>query len=444
MEQQMSLFEEGGMKDDGLKKDPVSGNDIPPGSLAKEVRDDIPAQLSDGEYVVPADVVQYFGVKFFEDLRMEAKRGLAEMDATGRIGGEPVSMTMIAIGEAEKEKKKKALGGPVYANEGVLAEQKLIEGANPSFNPADYAVLGFTPVSPVAQTGQTSQKGITKTVTYYHGETGESRVVTFVDGIVTPPEDQQYTQPPWSTNKPAPTTVQKERDDKKDKSPAGWGTDPDQWDFTGWGAEDWNNEVDSLLNPKGFLNETVGQMGFFKASGVANAYAAIELARAKGIDTSEMEKKVQLAYDDLGVSGKGMVTGLKKLMGEPGEYAQTVSYYNKSYRNLPSGKPTPTKGPIDSDSGEEEILIQETPSRQREKNREKTKTIVESRLEADKFIGKDYLKPDAIDKKVKQRDEQKEKIDEGLGKGVKRAKGGLLSKPKRNPKKPRGKGLGSN
>ena len=99
----MNLFEEGGMKDDGLKKDPVSGNDIPPGSLAKEVRDDIPAQLSDGEYVVPADVVQYFGVKFFEDLRMEAKSGLQQMDETGRIGGEPISMTMIALGEAEKE-----------------------------------------------------------------------------------------------------------------------------------------------------------------------------------------------------------------------------------------------------------------------------------------------------------------------------------------------------
>ena len=62
------------MKDDGLDRDPVSGNEIPPGSLAKEVRDDIPAQLSEGEYVVPADVVQYYGVKFFEDLRMEAKR----------------------------------------------------------------------------------------------------------------------------------------------------------------------------------------------------------------------------------------------------------------------------------------------------------------------------------------------------------------------------------
>ena len=53
------LYQEGGMQDDGMDRDPVSGNEIPPGSLAKEVRDDIPAQLSEGEYVVPADVVQY-------------------------------------------------------------------------------------------------------------------------------------------------------------------------------------------------------------------------------------------------------------------------------------------------------------------------------------------------------------------------------------------------
>jgi hypothetical protein len=70
--------------------DPVSGNDVPPGSLPEEVRDDIPAQLSEGEYVVPADVVRYYGVKFFEDLRMQAKMGFAEMDAQGRIGGEPL------------------------------------------------------------------------------------------------------------------------------------------------------------------------------------------------------------------------------------------------------------------------------------------------------------------------------------------------------------------
>jgi hypothetical protein len=91
MNQQMSFaFEDGGLRDDGMMRDPVSGNEVPSGSMANEVRDDIPAQLSEGEYVVPADVVRYYGVKFFEDLRNEAKMGLQEMEANGRIGGEPV------------------------------------------------------------------------------------------------------------------------------------------------------------------------------------------------------------------------------------------------------------------------------------------------------------------------------------------------------------------
>lgn len=76
--------------------DPVSGNEVPVGSLPEEVRDDIPAQLSEGEYVVPADVVRYYGVKFFEDLRRDAKNGFDEMDSEGRIGGEPpMGMEMI-------------------------------------------------------------------------------------------------------------------------------------------------------------------------------------------------------------------------------------------------------------------------------------------------------------------------------------------------------------
>jgi len=87
---EMAFMQQGGLKDDGMKQDPVSGNPIPNGSMAKEVRDDIPAQLSEGEYVVPADVVRYLGVKHFEDLRNKAKEGLQSMEANGRIGGEPV------------------------------------------------------------------------------------------------------------------------------------------------------------------------------------------------------------------------------------------------------------------------------------------------------------------------------------------------------------------
>jgi len=88
--QMAALFEEGGIADDGMRVDPVSGNEIPPGSMASEVRDDVPAQLSEGEYVVPADVLRFYGVKFFEDLRSQAKQGMMKMEVDGRIGGEPV------------------------------------------------------------------------------------------------------------------------------------------------------------------------------------------------------------------------------------------------------------------------------------------------------------------------------------------------------------------
>jgi hypothetical protein len=69
--------------------DPVSGNEIPPGSTAKEVRDDIPTMLSEGEYVVPADVLKFYGLRFFEDLRDNAKVEMAELEEEGRIGGQP-------------------------------------------------------------------------------------------------------------------------------------------------------------------------------------------------------------------------------------------------------------------------------------------------------------------------------------------------------------------
>jgi len=65
--------------------DPVSGNDIPPGSSPENVRDDIPAVISSGEYVVPADVVRYHGLKTFMQLRDEAKMGLMAMHMDGQI-----------------------------------------------------------------------------------------------------------------------------------------------------------------------------------------------------------------------------------------------------------------------------------------------------------------------------------------------------------------------
>jgi hypothetical protein len=80
------LFAEGGMNDEGGTVDPVSGNDVPPGSLKNEVRDDIPAKLSEGEFVIPADVVRYIGLERLMKLRDEAKQGLARMLEIGQMG----------------------------------------------------------------------------------------------------------------------------------------------------------------------------------------------------------------------------------------------------------------------------------------------------------------------------------------------------------------------
>lgn len=78
-------FNCGGMMDAVVGYDEESGNPIPPGSSEINVRDDIPAVLSDGEYVVPADVVRYHGLKTFMALRDEAKMGLMAMYAEGQI-----------------------------------------------------------------------------------------------------------------------------------------------------------------------------------------------------------------------------------------------------------------------------------------------------------------------------------------------------------------------
>tara|TARA_E500000318_G_C3552126_1_gene209349 strand:- start:141 stop:1835 length:1695 start_codon:yes stop_codon:yes gene_type:complete len=86
LSKQMEMFEDGGLKDEGGMIDEVSGNDVPLGSTREEVRDDIPAQLSEGEFVFPADVVRYIGLEKLMMMRQEAKQGLKQMEAMGQMG----------------------------------------------------------------------------------------------------------------------------------------------------------------------------------------------------------------------------------------------------------------------------------------------------------------------------------------------------------------------
>ena len=136
MEEQMELFEDGGLKDEGGMVDEESGNNVPNGSTKKEVRDDIPAMLSEGEFVLPADVVRYHGLEKIMQLRDEAKFGLKKMEAMGQMGNSdeatldddipfgPADLIIVGAEPMESEEKPRemAQGGVVYAQEGTFVK----------------------------------------------------------------------------------------------------------------------------------------------------------------------------------------------------------------------------------------------------------------------------------------------------------------------------------
>lgn len=95
----------GGMAFDGIMADPVSGNEIPIGSSAENVRDDIEAMISEGEYVLPANVVKWHGLKHIMNMQSEAEMGLMGMQATGLIqyAGEEAEEEPEEVSDAEED-----------------------------------------------------------------------------------------------------------------------------------------------------------------------------------------------------------------------------------------------------------------------------------------------------------------------------------------------------
>ncbi|OUW92802.1 MAG: hypothetical protein CBD88_08040 [Flavobacteriales bacterium TMED228] len=121
--EEVPMMAKGGMADDsgmsvmiGLGAPPADyekaaeGNP-PPGATKEEVADDQLVLLSEGELVVPANVVRYHGLGAYEGMRRDALMGLQDMETNGQI--EYVS------GGAEKADKVDDDGGIIKANRGT-------------------------------------------------------------------------------------------------------------------------------------------------------------------------------------------------------------------------------------------------------------------------------------------------------------------------------------
>jgi len=267
LNKQMEMFEDGGLKDEGGMIDEVSGNDVPPGSTREEVRDDIPAQLSEGEFVFPADVVRFIGLEKLMMMRQEAKQGLKQMEAMGQMGNSdeatmpddlPFDETDLDM-EDELEYNR---GGVVEAANGTFVQNTMPITYNPlnttqtstatgnptqmqptavtsnpyTGNPQTAYKTGIQPYAPVDYTTAlgTSSVGApqTESVRYFNAKTGQSRMIPHMinadgsrgatlfpipDGFVI--QEEAPKEEAKKTTKVQSTQVQQQQDDGGDSEP---------------------------------------------------------------------------------------------------------------------------------------------------------------------------------------------------------------------------------
>lgn len=237
------LFAEGGLNTGDAQVDPISGNEVPPGSLPEEVRDDVDAKLSTGEYVVPADVLRFYGVAYFEKLRKRAKEGLAQMDKDGRIGGDPEEEAP----EMEEEENDFPFGEEdlMFEEEGEeleMADGGLVPpGGIKTFDPSQYApgfsIFGTPPQQNIENKTYTNAQGQQMTIQFIDGQPqqpipagyfppGQAPTQTAVNGAV---------GNPLAPSKPDSPNRDERRGEQTNRTGTG-GAGPD------WAAgRDWSN-----------------------------------------------------------------------------------------------------------------------------------------------------------------------------------------------------------
>ena len=271
MRRQMELFEqvqgafnEGGLMQEGGTVDPESGNEVPVGSMQEEVRDDIPAQLSEGEFVFPADVVRYIGLEKLMQMRQEAKRGLEMMDKMGQMGNadeatvpDDIPFDLSDLDMEDDGIEEFAQGGVVEAQQGTFIPPTGVNFTPGGQRQSQYTAPDFTipvmppmppmqppiqgpvqspvptlPKSPVPGigdflgSGQGGQGGgAAQLITIVNTQTGAERQINFIPGVTQIPEGfvrkEDYTpieKPVTETPQAIPTAQQQQDDESSSPS----------------------------------------------------------------------------------------------------------------------------------------------------------------------------------------------------------------------------------
>jgi len=289
MNNQMQQFGDGGLNDEGGTIDEVSGNEVPVGGTKQGVRDDIPANVSEGEFIFPEDVTRFIGLDKLMAMRQDAKMGLKKMEAMGQMGNSdeatmpddmPFGMADLMVVSGEGKPMELAVGGFVPVENYTEVQDMISDKADKSSIPktdADMkpqnfvhggvahggneletsAVPTFDPDKVVDYDAYMNQSLIT--AEEYRNSDGDSIIITFINGspltpilpgytlYIKPEEDAEETDASIVTetvNQDKNNTSGKGRDINANQKPTGV-------DYAGMSDEDFIERME-YENTKGY------------------------------------------------------------------------------------------------------------------------------------------------------------------------------------------------
>jgi len=133
---ELNLKEGGSVEEVDFVEEKSEKNDPPPGATPEEVADDIPVNLSEGEYVLPANVVRYIGLErimgmhkgvLHEIQQMEDLGMIQNVDENGHVEDDDDEMTFI---EPKNEMMHETLIIAGKPKDGMMCPPKFAEGGN--------------------------------------------------------------------------------------------------------------------------------------------------------------------------------------------------------------------------------------------------------------------------------------------------------------------------
>jgi hypothetical protein len=496
IKKQMEMFDEGGLEQDGDSVDPVSGNDVPIGSSKEEVRDDIPAQLSEGEFVFPADVVRFIGLNNLMQIRQEAKAGLKKMEAMGQMGNSdeatipddiPFTADDITVEDDDGNEGdlEMNVGGVVYQPSQVGSQFNIApQQQQPVFQPMPMPPMpqqqtgyvpsfAMQPQQPQQYTGFQSlipmptQKY--ENVSYINKTTGETMVIPHVGGkpVFDPPEgftrikageepkETEDTKIDETLDTSVPTATVTKPYDKEGDS-----TSPENMKKA---AEDRLNSYSSMVSSALEQSPDKSKEGITKFIKDGNVKGNLFGFEFKIPGMPFREEDIERAYDNLGPSvsddatGKFSVTPIStddkgKVIKDEDVAAATKlksqqkdeadKYVESLIAKKPSSKLIST--PVKNVQSQANIIAKAKADAEAKAKEEAQKAFALKNLmdekearRAEAEANRAKAREEAISAKAEQRDKAiRESADPFVsGTGMRRAKGGIASKPKKKAMK---------